>query len=205
MTFQTKQDQIRALCMPFPIEAIKQRQQGGKTLSYYPVEVIRTRLNEVFPCDYEFRVNQVLITETTMDMSCVLTLRWVDGATTVVEEWGSSDILYNKDGKHRANDPSKTCASDALKRCLAFVGCGAELYNEAYRDGIPAMRQQQEEKEQEEHQVTCQSCQETITGVKLRFRSLSAEGVVKDSLRRFNKTLCWSCSTKAAQLGQDTA
>ena len=103
MNYPSKTEQFKALCSPFPVEAIKQRQQGGATLSYYPVEVIRTRLNEVFAGDYEFRTNNTITTESTMDMSCTLTLRWVDGTTTIVEEWGSSDILHSREGKRRAN------------------------------------------------------------------------------------------------------
>ena len=195
---QTKNHQYEALCRPFPIEAIKQREQGGATISYYPIEVVRTRLNDIFAGSYEFHCNQVIVTDTTMDMSFILTLRWADGSTTVVEDWGSSDILRSKDGTRRVNDPAKTCASDALKRCLAFVGCGAELYSESYRDSVTAQKQQQEDAARQKQIYTCSHCQGEITGGFIGGKELSQDDVVRRTRVKFKKRLCIPCAMAVA-------
>ncbi len=135
-TFSSKAAQFAALVAPFPAEAVEQRSQGGETFFYYPVDLLRQRLNEVFPASYDFHVNKVITTEGNVDMSCILTLYWVDGTKNSVEEWGSSDILRSERNNRRVNDPTKTASSDALKRCLAFFGCGGELYNKEFRESL---------------------------------------------------------------------
>lgn len=201
MPYKTKQEQFEALCRVFPIEAIKEREQGGTTLYYYPVEVVRNRLNQVFAGDYEFRVRQVFPMEKTVDVTCELTLNWVDGSKTIVEESGSSDILLSAKGS-RVNEPMKTALSDGLKRCLSFIGCGAELYNEVYRGSIQTQRAEKDKAEQESKRLTCQECQGRIEGGTLGDRDLSAEEVIQKTRTKFRKRLCLPCARLATAVTQ---
>lgn len=135
--FENKDAQYKALVETFPRSFIKSRIQSGVELFYMPTEVIRDRLNSVFTGGaFDIRVGTVITSDLNVDLSCVLTLRWVDGSVTTIEEWGSADILMNKAGTSRVSDSYKAAHSDALKRCLAALGVAGELYHEEYRASL---------------------------------------------------------------------
>lgn len=146
--YKTKTEQLTAFTAIFDPKSVKWRSNGSMELCYYPVEVIRERLNAVFPGFYDLRTGEVVPSEHSVDMSVVLTLRWVDGTISIIEEWGSSDVLMSKSGSSRTSESYKTAFSDALKRCCAAVGCGSELWNEEYRKKLEADRNKLPEKKQ---------------------------------------------------------
>lgn len=205
MRYTTKQDQLNALCQPFPIEAVKECEQRRKILYYYPAEVVRARLNEVFAGDYEFKVNQVLVMESTMDMSCIFMLWWADGDATVVEECGSSEILFSKDGSRCTNDPAKTCSNDALERCLAFIGCGAELWQESYRNSLGSHKEASQQAYLEYMRFTCQGCGGRIESGVINNHEYTAEELLNKSRKRFHQRLCVSCTKEALKTEQSAS
>lgn len=127
--YTSKEAQLEALRQPFSREHILSREQGSKKLYYLPIEVLRDRLNTVMPGGFDIRNGEIIPSADNVDMSCVLTLYWADSTQTQIEEWGSSDVLMNRAGTTRANDPYKNASSDALRRCLMAVGCGSEMWD----------------------------------------------------------------------------
>ena len=202
MKFSTKQEQYDAIRATFPLSDVKTREQGGQQLSYYSVDTIRERLNAVFEGCYEFRIKQVLTTEKTVDMSGELTLHWVDGTSTVVEEWGSSDILFSLKTGNRVNDPFKGAASDCLKRCLVFLGCARELYNEDYRKTLGAQKEASDKATREKAMFTCQDCSGEILAGKVGGKDLTQQEVAVATRSKFKKRLCIPCASKLAKAGE---
>ena len=197
-----KEEQLQALCRQFPATDIKTRDLSGQKLYYLDGYTVLKRLNEVMEGSYDFHIGQVITTEKTVDVSGTLTLRWIDGSTTTVSDFGSSDVLYNAKGG-RVNDPYKSAVKDLWKRCLAVVGVGADLYDAEYREGLAVRLKVLEEEEAEKAFLTCQICKGEIkAGSKPKadgtILEMTARVVATSTRQKFGKRMCLDCGNKAA-------
>lgn len=117
-----------ALAMPFEPDQIKQRPgRGGTTFDYVDARDVMNRLDLVLgPERWQFEAH-------TIDNNVVhgrLLIQTADGAWLVREDFG----YPNSDDDE---EPVKSAASDALKRCAVHVGVGRHLYEKKPRTVAP--------------------------------------------------------------------
>lgn len=113
-----------ALAAPFPPQAVKERQQGGRTLSYITARTAMNRLDDVLgPENWE----DTYIPWNGSGVVCTLTITLPGGRRVSKQGLGGVTEM------HDASDTDKTGESDALKRAAVKFGVGRYLY----RDGVP--------------------------------------------------------------------
>jgi hypothetical protein len=125
-----------AIAAAFDKTEVKQRPgRGGKQFSYIDARVVGRRLTEVLGLggwDFQATVADV-------DRQVVhgrLTVR-LDGQTIVREDFGYPNTPDSDE------EPLKSAASDALKRCAVQLGVGAYLYGGAAPKPMPSMAEKQ--------------------------------------------------------------
>jgi len=205
MNYNTKQEQLQALCRPFPVEEVKSRDEGGKSLSYYEGATIMKRLTDVMGCGYSIatgRVERYLVDDKPrrIDMEVIVSLRWVDGSESRLTGWGSSDIQYSKKDEWRiVSDFMKTSATDGIKVALSKIGVGAELYDSAYRASLGAVKEEQEAASREKAVYTCMECQGEIIGGMIGGKDITREEVVSRTRSKFKRRYCIPCAIAASK------
>lgn len=107
--------QLENLAKPFPASYVKQK-PGGRGGDYVEHAVITQRLLEVLG-PFTFAVERV-IHDDPVTVLGRLSVE-VDGKPVEVVEVGKSE---------NQQDPHKSAASDALKRCAMRLGCGLHLW-----------------------------------------------------------------------------
>lgn len=112
------------LAAPFPAEQVKEREQGGRKLSYVTAPTVANRLDEVLgPENWDFE-----LTPWGQDaLIGTLVIRLPDGQVVRKSNVGGAA------GMKAGDDDAKSTASDCLKRCAVLAGVARYLY----RDGIP--------------------------------------------------------------------
>jgi hypothetical protein len=121
----TKHEQIwSALAAPFLPEQVKEREQGGRRLSYVTAPTVANRLDEVLgPENWDFE-----LTPWGQDaLIGTLVIRLPDGQVVRKSNVGGAAEMKAGD------DAAKSTASDCLKRCAVLAGVARYLY----RDGVP--------------------------------------------------------------------
>ena len=204
MSYQTKQEQLQALCLPFPVEEVRTREEGGTTLHYYESSTIMKRLNEVMGGAISIesgRIEQYVADgkPRRIDMEVIVSLNWIDGTTSRLTGWGSSDIQYSKKDEWRiVSDYMKVAHTDGIKVALSKIGVGAELYDSTYRAAMVAKKEQVDKNARENAMFTCQECQGVITDGLIGKNFETREGVVQRTRAKFKKRLCIPCAMTAA-------
>lgn len=107
--------QLEDLAKPFPANYVKQK-PGRGSADYVEHAVITQRLLEVLG-PFSFSIDRV-IADDPVTVLGRLTVE-VDGKQVEVCEVGKSE---------NQQDPHKSAASDALKRCAMRLGCGLHLW-----------------------------------------------------------------------------
>lgn len=127
---------IEILTRPFPPEAIKTREGGGKKrLSYVEAHTVIRRLNEATRFNWNF---QVLREERDGDLLKALVRLTIPGL-------GSREhIGVQKVSPNGGEDLHKGAISDGLKKAATLFGVGLELYGPDYEDESYADQQQQQ-------------------------------------------------------------
>lgn len=130
-------DIFAALAGPFEPHEIKQRQQGGKQLSYVTARTIANRLDSVLGPEnwrQEF-------TETKDGMRCRIWFR-IPGDPS--GEWSWKEDGGGFAGMTAQDDDQKSAYSDSFKRAAAMLGPGRDLYRDGYASfvNVPASHPQ---------------------------------------------------------------
>lgn len=210
MNYETKQDQLQALCRPFPVEEVKTRDEGGFTLNYYEAATIMKRLLDVLGCGYSIENGRIERYEhdgklRRVDMEVIVTLTWVDGSISRLTGWGTSDIQYSRNDEWRiVSDYMKTAATDGIKVALTKIGVGAELYDSSYRASLTEKKEQLEAEARAKALYTCQECQGEITDGVVGNVHCTKDEVVQRTRKKFRKRLCLPCARKASQAAKSS-
>ena len=205
--YQSDDEQLAALRVPFPVSEVKTREQGGATLNYYEAHTIQQRLLDVLGTGLSIKTKNVVATVSAVNIETVLEITWVSGKTSRVSGWGSSDILLRSNGKV-ANDPYKSAATDSIKVAASKLGVAAELYDSDYRERLAAMLKAQGEAEARREFLTCQGCHGEIRGGERRRTDgsvveMTAEGVANATRKRFGLRYCIPCGEQADRSGRN--
>lgn len=123
--------QIMHLIAPTPKDVIKQRPaKGGGTWDYVPGWWVKKKLNFTFGWLYDFDILGERVDGDYITVKGKLTIKDTKGNTLVSKtDYGGAEIKYKKGTKQYldfSND-FKAAATDALKRCAAQLGIGADL------------------------------------------------------------------------------
>ncbi len=111
----------QALQAPFAPEDLKQRPgRGGLTFTYADARAVAQRLDDTLGCDgWSFEVAVADPARSVVKGS--LALR-IDGKSVIREDFGYPNSAQD-------DEPLKSAASDALRRCAAQSGVGRSLYS----------------------------------------------------------------------------
>ena len=111
----------KQLQAPFAPEDLKQRPgRGGLTFTYADARAVAQRLDDVLGCDgWSFEVSVADPARAVVKGS--LALR-IDGKSVIREDFGYPNSAQD-------DEPLKSAASDALRRCAAQSGVGRSLYS----------------------------------------------------------------------------
>lgn len=117
-----------------PRHLIKRRKgRGGKNFDYLPHAQVARILNEAFSHFWSFETEPLLDfcdLKNEVTVKGTLTVHGADGKQIVKEQYGSQDLLKNKNGEvvMSYGDALKGAASDALKKCASLLGIALDLY-----------------------------------------------------------------------------
>lgn len=126
---------FRALQQPFHPSKVRQRSQGGVTLSYITARDVQNRLDSVcgpsnWNCEYRELPNGSIV--------CRLSIRVPVGSTDGFE-WISKEEGGAAAGMKEGDNDAKSGFSDAFKRAGIVWGIGRDLYKSGlpdYMDGV---------------------------------------------------------------------
>jgi hypothetical protein len=200
--YEDDADQLAALRAPFPITEIRTREQSGATLHYYEGHTISQRLLDVLGTGFNVTTVQHITANDRVEMEVVIEVEWMSGKRCRVSGWGSADILTGKSGKV-VNDPYKTAYTDGLKVAASKLGCGNELYDSKYREGLAAIMEAERKAEAEKAFLTCQGCKKAITEGEVKTPdgktvTLTATQVATNTRQKFGERLCLPCARAKA-------
>lgn len=203
-TFNTAAEQLEALRAPFPVEEIRQREQGGQTLNYFESSTIMKRLVDVMGCGYSISTGRIERYEVDhkprrVDMEVVVSLTWIDNTTSTLTGWGSADIQYSKSDDWRiVSDFMKVANTDGTKVALSKIGVGSDLYDSTYRTKLVADKAESEKVAREKAMFTCQDCQGQIVAGVIGTKTVTPVEVVTHTRLKFKKRLCLTCAKSQA-------
>jgi hypothetical protein len=123
-------DEQRArLAEPFERYLVKQRQgRGGQTFSYVSGAQYIHRLNEVFNCNWNFKILEYKLLDND-EIVVIGELTVMDGVV-VKQSVGSGSVSKTRSGEIiSVGDDLKAAATDALKKCCSLLGVGLHLYD----------------------------------------------------------------------------
>jgi hypothetical protein len=109
-----------ALAAPFTGTDLKQRPgRGGMTFTYADARAVAQRLDDVLGlAGWQFEVK---VADTAAKVVHGTLIAVIDGVTTVRQDFGYPNSAQD-------DEPYKSAASDALRRCAAQIGVGRSLY-----------------------------------------------------------------------------
>ncbi|MFZ9299156.1 MAG: Rad52/Rad22 family DNA repair protein [Hylemonella sp.] len=125
-----------ALAAPFEAKDLKQRPgRGGLTFTYADARAVAQRLDDTLGIEgWQFEVKVADPARSVVHGSLCLV---IDGKTTIKQDFGYPNGPQD-------DEPLKSAASDALRRCAAQVGVGRSLYSpEKAQGGIKTLPQPQ--------------------------------------------------------------
>jgi len=110
-----------ALAAPFTGTDLKTRPgRGGMTFTYADARAVAQRLDDVLGlAGWQFEVKVADAQRCVVHGTLIAT---IDGVTTVREDFGYPNSAQD-------DEPYKSAASDALRRCAAQIGVGRSLYS----------------------------------------------------------------------------
>jgi len=110
-----------ALAAPFKPEELKQRPgRAGMTFTYADSRAVAQRLDDVLGLDgWQFEVKVADAARSVVHGNLIVV---VDGKTTIRQDFGYPNSTQDE-------EPLKSAASDALRRCAAQLGVGRSLYS----------------------------------------------------------------------------
>ena len=110
-----------ALAAPFDAKDLKQRPgRGGLTFTYADARAVAQRLDEVLGLTgWQFEVKVADPARSVVHGSLVIV---IEGKSTIHQDFGYPNSAQD-------DEPLKSAASDALRRCAAQVGVGRSLYS----------------------------------------------------------------------------
>ena len=205
--YTTAQEQLDALSAPFPIEEIRQREQGGQVLNYFESSTIMKRLLEVMGTNYSIstgRIERYVVDNQPrrVDMEVIVRLIWVDGTETSITGWGSADIQYSKTDNWRiVSDFMKVANTDGIKICLSKLGVGAALYDSNYRKDMVEKKESEAKDARNKAMFTCADCGGEIVSGQVGKRTFTPEDVVKETRIKYKKRICLNCVAKLEKGG----
>lgn len=111
----------QALSAPFEEKDLKHRPgRGGLTFTYADARAVAQRLDDVLGVTgWQFEVNVADVARSVVKGSLTIV---VEGKTVIHEDFGYPNSSAD-------DEPLKSAASDALRRCAAQVGVGRSLYS----------------------------------------------------------------------------
>jgi hypothetical protein len=109
-----------ALAAPFTGADLKSRPgRGGMTFTYADARAVAQRLDDVLGlAGWQFEVKVADATRSVVHGTLIAV---IDGVTTVRQDFGYPNSAQD-------DEPYKSAASDALRRCAAQIGVGRSLY-----------------------------------------------------------------------------
>ncbi len=112
-----------ALAAPFTGTDLKQRPgRGGMTFTYADARAVAQRLDDVLGlAGWQFEVK---VADAAAKVVHGTLIAVIDGVTTVRQDFGYPNSAQD-------DEPYKSAASDALRRCAAQIGVGRSLYASA--------------------------------------------------------------------------
>jgi hypothetical protein len=120
-----------ALAAPFDAKDLKQRPgRAGLVFTYADARAVAQRLDDVLGlAGWQFEVKVADPARSVVHGSLAIV---VDGKTSIRQDFGYPNSAQD-------DEPLKSAASDALRRCAAQIGVGRSLYSpEKGQGGIPA-------------------------------------------------------------------
>jgi len=152
----------QALQAPFAPEDLKQRPgRGGLTFTYADARAVAARLDDVLGCDgWSFEVAVADPARSVVKGS--LALR-IDGKSVIREDFGYPNSTQD-------DEPLKSAASDALRRCAAQSGVGRSLYSPD-RSGVAPVAQMRHAAPR----LVPQEIQDPVTPIAARVEALAAD------------------------------
>lgn len=120
-----------ALAAPFEEKDLKHRPgRAGMTFTYADARAVAQRLDDVLGIEgWQFEVKVVDLIRGVVHGSLVLV---IEGKSTIKQDFGYPNSTQD-------DEPLKSAASDALRRCAAQVGVGRSLYSPDKGAGAPLM------------------------------------------------------------------
>lgn len=122
-----------ALLAPFEEKDLKHRPgRAGMTFTYADARAVAQRLDDVLGIEnWQFEVKVADPARAVVHGSLVVV---IDGKTTIRQDFGYPNSTQD-------DEPLKSAASDALRRCAAQLGVGRSLYSPDKGAGIPPARE----------------------------------------------------------------
>jgi hypothetical protein len=116
-----KQTVAQALAAPFDGKDLKQRPgRGGLVFTYADARAVAQRLDDVLGiAGWQFEVKVADPARSVVHGNLIIV---VDGKTTMRQDFGYPNSSQD-------DEPLKSAASDALRRCAAQIGVGRSLYS----------------------------------------------------------------------------
>jgi len=192
-------EQLAALRLPFPVSDVKKRTQGGAELSYYEHHTVQNRLLDVFGSGVSLTTGVTMTDKetNTVHVEVLVEVEWVSGRKSKLSGWGTSTIM-------KSGDHFKSAFSDGLKVAISKLGCGLELYDARYRDGLTVRLKELEDQEAERAFVTCQECnREILAGSRPKpdgsVVEVTAKQIATSTRNKFGRRLCMCCAEKRQQ------
>ena len=125
-------DISKALCAPFEEKDLKHRPgRGGMTFTYADARAVAQRLDEVLGIEgWQFEVKVADGARNVVHGSLAVV---IGGKTTIRQDFGYPNSAQD-------DEPLKSAASDALRRCAAQLGVGRSLYSPDKGAAVPLGR-----------------------------------------------------------------
>ena len=110
-----------ALAAPFKPDELKQRPgRAGMTFTYADARAVAQRLDDVLGLEgWQFEVKVADSTRSVVHGTLIVA---IEGKTTIRQDFGYPNSTQD-------DEPLKSAASDALRRCAAQLGVGRSLYS----------------------------------------------------------------------------
>lgn len=122
--------QFALLNQKTPEKLIKERPgPGGIALKYVEIGYVVNILNQVFGCDWDFRIMDQQIGKRQVWVRGELIVR-LNGHDVVKAQFGGADIKFNRMNGEPVSiaDDLKAAASDCLKKCASLLGVAGDIY-----------------------------------------------------------------------------